>query len=155
MKTYSEQDEIIRYVWTHYSKFCTETEMLADRAIHAELKAQNTDSTAMSEMLRKKWGHRNNPDVLRCLACGNDAFRQRTCERIISEHADQLFINMCPKCNCVVETPTACLCKWCGNTWFDRREELRQVVEQRIMQKDANHALDCTVNPAGFTSSQS
>lgn len=145
MKAYSEQDELTRYVWNHYSRFCTETETLANRAIQTESKAQHSSPT-MAKMLKEKWGHHDNPGVLAALADGTDAFRKRTRLRIMQDHANQVFINRCPKCNFVVETPTACLCKWCGHTWFERRAELQHLVKKRLQWKEANtvsHGTGC------------
>ncbi len=139
MKTkYSEIDQLTRYVWKHFNQFCTEDEALGYRVAFFEMKAQRSKDKDMAKRLREKARESKDPAILAMLADGYDAFQQRTCERIMRDHGDQIFVNRCPKCNCIVESPIACLCKWCGHKWFERREELRKIVNEKLKQGKSN-----------------
>jgi len=83
-------------------------------------------------MIREKWDSENNADVCAVLADGNKTFLKRTCVRILQEHDEQIFINRCPKCKRIVKTPIACLCLWCGHTWFELREKLQKIVQVKL-----------------------
>lgn len=114
---YNEEKELDRYVLRYYPIFMTQLESLAQKAVFAEEKAQSTDHEGMANMLRNKWGSKDNLDVGAMLSDGVAVFRRRVRNRILKEHESEVFINRCTECNKIVKTPMAKLCLWCGFSW--------------------------------------
>jgi hypothetical protein len=62
----------------------------------------------------------DDPEVLRLVSEGYDAFVKRTSARILRDCADKLFLNRCPKCNGLARTSTAQQCRFCGHDWHPK-----------------------------------
>ena len=45
--------------------------------------------------------------------------RYQTRSYLLETYPDQIFINRCPHCNCIVRTPQAKMCFWCGFSWHN------------------------------------
>ncbi|MEW4452071.1 hypothetical protein AB1L30_05235 [Bremerella sp. JC817] len=114
--SYDDDAELSSYIWRHYTSLLTEIERKANKAILAEQKAEAADPS-MANHLRARWGIRNDPQVIAALRDGPDTFRRRVSERIMREVPQQVFINRCPACQRIVQTPKAQQCLWCGCNW--------------------------------------
>ena len=114
--TYNDDCELTSYLWHNYRKLMTPLESLANKAIHAEMKAQHA-SPKMAAVLRDRWGEKNDAAVVAALEDGPQAFRDRVRDRLLRECADEIIIKRCPKCSRVIATPQAEQCLWCGHDW--------------------------------------
>ena len=119
MKSYDDEDELTTYVWNHYARFLTPVEAKAGWAVHADAKARFGSAQA-AEFIWKRHKLADDPAVMGALADGVEAFRRRTARRVLRDHASEVFVNRCPKCNRVVRTPKAQQCLWCGHDWHPR-----------------------------------
>ena len=117
---YDEDAELDKYVLSSYPNLMTRLEALGQKAAFAEQKAENTTSKAMADKLREKWGSQNNPEVVAALSKGVEIFRRTVRNRILQDHADDVFLNRCPECDKLVRTPKAKLCLWCGHSWHEK-----------------------------------
>ena len=57
------------------------------------------------------------PVVRRLLADGPIEFKRRIAERVLHEHGDAVFLNLCPRCHGLCRTPKALQCFRCGHSW--------------------------------------
>ncbi|MBX3449942.1 MAG: hypothetical protein KF777_10305 [Planctomycetaceae bacterium] len=117
LNDYDDRAELTSYIWHNYSQLFNETEQLASRTLLAEAKAANCDSEPMRRMLLGKWCHRGLEEVDQLLAEGEIAFRIAAAARVLATHPDEVFVNRCSKCQCIVATPRAKQCLWCGYDW--------------------------------------
>jgi hypothetical protein len=111
---YNEDREFGKYVAEHYSRYHTPLEERVAIAILAASK-EAIGNPDFAKILRKKHKLDSDPEVVRELADGADAFRLRVAERIVREHG--IVVNRCPRCKRVVRTPKAAQCFWCGFDW--------------------------------------
>ena len=51
-----------------------------------------------------------------------EAFQAATGARILRDHADEIFLNRCPKCGALAATPRARQCRRCYYTWHHLAE---------------------------------
>jgi hypothetical protein len=122
MSDYDDEAELATYVWTHYQHLFTPVEAKAGWAVHADAKAAFGHKD-VAEFIWKRHGLADDPAVLAELAEGVEVFRRRAAHRVLREHAQQLFVNRCPRCNRVVRTPKARQCLWCGFDWHSAPTE--------------------------------
>jgi uncharacterized protein len=104
--------EIRKYVMDYFSNLLTENERLAMR--HETLMSKKTSRN--SAMLEAKGWLTVSQAVLDLLANGYDAFENAAVHRILTEQADKIFLNNCPKCQKLARTPYAKQCR-CGHSW--------------------------------------
>lgn len=114
---YDDDRELTNYILGHWCRLMTEFELRVSRAITARAKATASRSAEMAGVLNKTWGAVGDPAVETALADGPEIFRRRVRDRLLSEHAAEIFINRCPSCGRVVRTPLARQCFWCGFDW--------------------------------------
>lgn len=94
-------DDLSRYVLTHYKHFLTPEEQEAVRVprrfggLLAALRADAPEG--------RQWG----------------GLHQMVAERILREHAAEVFVNRCPRCDSLCRTPRAKQCFECGHAWHD------------------------------------
>lgn len=117
LSRYDDDQVLSDYLFSNYRHFLTELEVRVDRAVHAELKAEWSDSNTMTNQLRKRWGYQSHPDILHALENGVEGFRDRVRIRMLADHGAEIMINRCPKCSRIVATPRARQCLWCGHDW--------------------------------------
>ena len=120
MQPKDEGSALTEYVFSNYWRFLTRLESLAWRSVGAEAKAAAYGGCAAAD-LREQYVSKD-PKVLRLLADGVEAFRLRVRDRILAEHASEVFLNRCPQCGALTRTPTACLCPVCNHTWYEVRK---------------------------------
>jgi hypothetical protein len=111
------------YVTEHYTHLFTDQERRAWRHLATTYKATGgrSDPVAQAEV-RAEGGPRarwlsDDAAVLELTAAGIDPFRVRAAERILREHAAEVFLNLCPRCGGLTRTPRAKLCLHCGHAW--------------------------------------
>ena len=114
---YHEDKLLTYYVWNHYLRFVTEFEWRVNKVIIGREKAAAAKTPSMAETVWTKWSGLNDAEIEVALADGIEAFRRQVRNRILSEHAAEVFINRCPRCACIVRTPLARQCFWCGFDW--------------------------------------
>ena len=116
MKPYDEQTELTTYVWNHYSRFCTPAESKANWAHISDTYAR-AGRTQFANFFRQDHKIDEDPAAMALLSDGTDVFRHRTAQRILRDHASEIFINRCPRCVRIVRTPKAQQCLSCGHDW--------------------------------------
>jgi hypothetical protein len=113
--------ELIRYIIVHFPRLLTADEKMASRHIMSLLKLGDDDpeNSSRAKLYRRRGLLTDDPAVLELLKDGNDMFEQRTCERIMAECPEKVFLNNCPQCNRLARTPYARQCRYCGYNWHD------------------------------------
>lgn len=109
------------YVFKYYAHLMTLTEKAAFRNFFfiekkEAYKSRNPEKSD-SHFYEKKYIKL--PKVLALMEGGFEAFRDRTVQRMLEEHADEVFFNYCPECNKLVRTPKAKQCHHCFHSWHD------------------------------------
>jgi len=110
------------YVFKYYAHLMTLTEKSAFRNFFLIEKNQayTARNPKRSDSHFYKMKYINSPTVLAMMEGGFEAFRDRTVQRILKEHPDEVFFNYCPKCNKLVRTPRAKQCYHCFHSWHDQ-----------------------------------
>jgi hypothetical protein len=116
MRPYDEEEELTRYVLTHFVRLLTGVERKVLMALDARTKALPRESRPENRVLRR-WEGWDDPEVSGALADGPEVFRHRVRRRVIEQHPDEAIISRCPRCQRVVATPRAQQCLWCGHDW--------------------------------------
>lgn len=116
-----EIDGLTHYVFHNYAGLMTLAEKMAYKSLMADRKAEHTLSETMKRHLRLRFGS-TEPEVVSLLEKGAREFFVATRDRILRDHASQVFLNRCPKCQALTRTPKACLCPSCGHTWYEKRQ---------------------------------
>ena len=98
----------------------TDFERKTTNAILGRMKADIPNATPDPQLIRQRWGLIDDQEVNEALKNGYEAYRRQVRDRILNDHKDQVFINRCSQCNCIVRTPAAKLCLWCGHSWFEQ-----------------------------------
>jgi hypothetical protein len=111
-------DDLAIYIINYYSHLMTLEERVARQSMIGEFKIQRATSSTMKEELRKQWISED-PKVLELLSSGPDAFMTRVRDRVMRDHADEVFLNYCPRCGALAKTPTAKQCPKCFFSWHD------------------------------------
>ncbi len=109
---YDEDKILTDYVWQHYSQFLTPSEKAAGKAALAREEAMQVDSDSMRRKLLEMAGDLSVASAVE--------FRRTTRDRIQREHAAEVEINRCPRCERIVRSPRAQQCLWCGHDWHSR-----------------------------------
>ena len=113
---YNDEEEIKKYVIKNYKKLFNETEMFGFNAMVALEKAKLAGDY-MKEKLNSEWSKVNNPKVNEVLGDGIDIFIDNVYKRLITEHGNNIFLNICPECSKIARTPKAKQCPWCFHDW--------------------------------------
>ena len=122
-RPYVDAEEMIGYVWDHYRRLMTAFERRVGMAWLAEQEARIGKPEVGQAMLRSA-GLVGNAEADAALAGGIDAFRDKVRDRLLKEHAAEVFVNRCPRCNRIVRTPKARQCLWCGHDWHNSRDSM-------------------------------
>lgn len=112
------------YVVGYYGHFLNEQEHIALRHLMATEKVTHgrTDQSAQEEAKSNKALSgllSQDPVVLELAHDGIDAFMERTADRILAEHGDEIFLNYCPRCGVLAKTPDARQCRFCRHDWHN------------------------------------
>jgi hypothetical protein len=117
--------EVAHYIIRFHRHLMRDSERRAQSHLFGTLKATlgRSDASAQEEARKSRafsqWLS-DDPDVLRLVRDGYEAFEARTAKRILEECGDKVVFNCCPKCTGLARTPTAKQCRLCGHDWHDR-----------------------------------
>jgi rubrerythrin len=115
-------DALTRYIVIYYSNLMTPSERVAHKASIAEEKAENLEPGNLQTILRERCGS-NDSDVVAHLKDGQETFLRNVRDRILKEHANEVFLNYCPKCGALTNTPNAQQCPECFHSWHGDVEQ--------------------------------
>lgn len=113
---YNDEDEQTDYIWRHYSHLRTPLEGRGAASMFFRSQARNASSPRMKSLYFKK-AAADDPELKELLKSGNPEFMRSVVKRMLEEHGEEIVVNRCPQCGCVVKTPTARQCLWCNHTW--------------------------------------
>ena len=104
------------YILNHYSDLLTKEERSVWTTIQFRLKSDATRSGVVRRHLAEL-ADLDAPEVKGLLKDGDKAFMMRVRDRVMKTHADQVFINCCPKCSIIQKNPECKLCHSCYHFW--------------------------------------
>lgn len=126
-RDYDEERELQRYIFIEFVHLMSELEQRANRADYF-LEVAARGSGKVAEKMSSKFNELTaSPEIARLLSDGSEAFRMKVVARVQKEEASKLYINRCKACDRIVATPRACMCIWCGHSWFDRRAQQNEL----------------------------
>ena len=110
------------YICRYYGHFMTDRAKLAGKHLSATEKSTKgrSDLAAQEEAKHSPiWEDllSSDPIVLELARQGMASFIKRTAERILAEHANEIYVNRCPRCGEVAKTPKARQCRFCYFDW--------------------------------------
>ncbi len=103
----------------------TEKEKLVNRHLFGTQKAVQARSDVAAQQEAKTGPKHlrnflsNDPEVLELTREGMESFVLRTAQRILDDHASDVFTNRCPRCGEVTNTPKARQCRACRHDWHE------------------------------------
>jgi hypothetical protein len=109
-------DELTLYIIKNYSYLMTFFEAAAYKNIVIGGKIENASSDEYKTSLIEKFIVEDDR-VKELLQNGAEPFLQSVCERILREHAEEVVMNRCPKCNNLARTSVAKQCPKCFHNW--------------------------------------
>lgn len=77
------------------------------------------ETSSRYKMYERRGWITNDKEALELLKDGETKFFINTAKRILNEHKDDIFLNLCPKCQKLARTPKARQCRHCSHKWFD------------------------------------
>lgn len=113
-------DALTRYVFYYFGRFQTPQEAAAYKSFIAEEKARSFDSAKIQKILRQDWVS-TDTEVLKILEDGSEQFLINVRDRILREHSESVFLNLCPKCGSLARTPQAKQCQQCFFSWHEQQ----------------------------------
>lgn len=111
-------DELTRYIVTNYPNLMTFKEKAAHKASFADEKAEALEPGNLQTMLRERWAS-SDLEVVALLKNGREEFLRDVRDRILREHANEVFLNYCSKCGALTKSPKARQCPKCFYSWHD------------------------------------
>jgi len=122
---------LVSYVMRYYRRFMTKQEHLVAGHLFGTMKVTKgrSDAAAQAEVqagqrrLNLKELLSSDPEILKIAHDGYDAFTQRTATRILAEHSEEIYLNHCPRCNALANTPKARQCRFCFHDWHEPRPD--------------------------------
>jgi hypothetical protein len=110
-------DELSLYIFTHYERLLTpaERDTHFGMGLFASGGSFGPDRQSFASMSESG-------EVRELAALGNVEFRQRVVERILREHAADVVLNRCPRCEGLCRTPRARQCFRCGHSWHEHSQ---------------------------------
>ena len=119
----SEDDQLTSYVLGYFSHLANEFEHDLMLSLNLNHKAVLSDSPSMKHKLGEERdaiiARITKSDVLALLPLGRDECFRRIRDRILQDHPDAIYFNRCSACDKLARTPVACMCVYCGKTWYD------------------------------------
>jgi len=116
---------LVSYVINYYSHFMTEQEKMASRHFFGIMKATKgrSDAAAQAEAAASQHHLRelfsSDSEVLEMARDGYEAFAERTAKRILAEHANEIYLDPCPRCSAIAKPPKARQCRFCFHDWHE------------------------------------
>lgn len=130
-RIYDEPSVLSGYIWNNYQHLMTEFERKVNSVglllEKAEGYRSRSPKSKNSERIFENVNMISDMAINQALAGGLTDFRANVAQRILTERSGDVFINRCPRCTCIVRTPKAKLCTWCGCSWHleDKKGELQ------------------------------
>ena len=115
-----DTDELTRYVFHNYAWLMTIGEKAAYKAFMLERMPGHAPEGKRA-YLRERM-ESEDPEVAKLLEGDAEVFLVATRDRILRDHASEVFLNRCPKCSALARTPKACVCPACSHTWYETRQ---------------------------------
>ncbi len=114
-------NETAKYIINYFSNLLTSEEKMAIRHTNSMYKLDHSisDNSNLTKMYREMGWLTPDQSVLDLLKEGYDKFELNVASRILTQNADKVFLNNCPKCNKLARTPQARQCRHCGYNWHD------------------------------------
>lgn len=107
--------ETIDYVIRYFRRLMTENETLALN--HHMYTYKSSDSIYLRNIMIERGWINTEPEIIKLLENGYEAFEQNTVKRIMVETPERVFLNTCPKCYKLARTPYAKQCRYCEYNW--------------------------------------
>ena len=111
------ESERVKYIMDYYANLLNEHEKKARTHFIATAKLGPDPNPTRLKWYQERGLLVEDPLVLNLLNDGYSAFAHRAAQRILNEHPDQVFLNLCPKCQRLARTPQARQCRHCGHNW--------------------------------------
>jgi len=111
--------ETADYIMSHFSNLQNDKEKLANRHTSSIVKLDypNANLDATTRIYKKIGWLTDDEDALALVKLGEEGFKLKVANRILSEHKNEVVMNYCPKCNRLARTPSAKQCRHCGHDW--------------------------------------
>lgn len=121
---YDEDRVLGNYICGNYGSLMTEFECKVEMAflVSSKIEHMNPNSPVRIKM-EQKFSTASEPEVAAVVAAGLVSFRRAVTKRLLEQHPTEVFVNRCAKCSCVVRTPKARQCFWCGYSWQDAAQQ--------------------------------
>lgn len=115
--------ELAKYIINYFPNLMTKTERLGLMHLRNVSKLSNMedDNSTWLNLFKKKGYLTTDKNALELIKDGYDVFCLNLGKRVINESSDRLYLNKCPKCNFLTETPQARQCKKCYHKWHEMR----------------------------------
>ena len=111
---YDEAKALERYV-AHTELLMTDFE---ERSLHLAIKRELGETFEELRDRLPKWLAQESEEVRQASLAGPAAIRRQVAERIQRQLCDgSLWVNRCPRCGAIVQTPQAKRCFYCGHDW--------------------------------------
>ena len=131
----SVTEDQIEYIFKNYSGLLTMQESFAWKQLILRAKHNQhvTRENVPEELAKKKWRTRiewlkrisegrDEEKVQKLIHLGWEQFHRMVATRILDEHRDDIFLNLCPRCNALARTPQAKQCPRCYYSWHDKTD---------------------------------
>jgi hypothetical protein len=110
--------ELASYIRTYFSELMTDDERLALKYHMFTYKTE--DNPKMRQALVDRGWITERKDIQEFLKDGYEEFELNVANRVMTETAEKVFLNNCPKCKKLARTPFAKQCRYCKYNWHDK-----------------------------------
>lgn len=107
--------ETIDYIIRYFRKLMTSDEALALN--HHMYTLKSSENARMRNIMIERGWINTDPEVIKLLGNGYEAFQQNVVTRIMAETPERVFLNTCPKCHKLARTLYAKQCRYCNYSW--------------------------------------
>lgn len=110
-----------RYVWRHYHRFATPSEITALKVAFCRAKGRREPGALADALALDTRTGRLDPGIARALETQPTAIQDAIATRILRDHPHEIVLARCPKCAALLRTPRARQCLACGHDWHVSR----------------------------------
>ena len=120
----ADADDVTRYIFHNYRHLLSTEEQVAWKAISAYYKAEGDETSAACRLAMRELAINTDrrQEVLRDPLTFYVAVR----DRLLTECAQDIVLNHCPKCGALARTPKARLCPQCGYSWHHEEPHVKR-----------------------------
>lgn len=106
-----------QYIVDHHRHLITFKEAAAlKHGYYAPQLASEASETLIDMYYKKNWLTRD-PEILSLLEGGIEHFKLQLARRILTDHPNRVFMNICPRCAKLARTSLARQCRYCYYSW--------------------------------------